>query len=118
MTALASKEHQMINITEAVIDALTLIQMGYPATIAIIGVNNYAVLQAVVNLGKDIALAFDNDTTGRQKTDETINWLMEKAGHSHILIDRTSDLMFADYPSLANYKDLNEWWIKKGRNII
>ena len=95
-----------IFVAEAVIDALTLCRIGKSA-IALIGVNNAAILQALAKSKKDLGLVLDNDDSGRKSTTKILDSL-RRLGFQGIVRDSTSEIV------PESYKDVNEWWIKIG----
>ncbi len=97
-------------VVEAVIDALTLINLGETSVLAVIGLNNAVLLENLLASGKEIIWALDFDDAGRKQTEKMIK-RCEKAGV------KSSDFtpsFFEKYPNAKNYDDYNSWWQKEG----
>lgn len=56
-------------VTEGVFDAISLTQMFGKHTVAVIGTKNNLIAELLVQSGKDVAIAFDNDQAGREDTE-------------------------------------------------
>ncbi|MFA5070456.1 MAG: toprim domain-containing protein [Patescibacteria group bacterium] len=61
-----------VKFAEAVIDTLTLAQMGYRNVIALVGTENVEILKAAIRARKNIGLSLDYDKFGRKLTLRTI----------------------------------------------
>lgn len=96
--------HAEVIVLEGVMDALTLVQIGRPNTLAMIGVQNAAILTAVVQSGKAVATGLDLDATGRKQT-TTIAELLSELGHRNAVRDFTTEF----FGSETRFKDFNEW---------
>ena len=96
--------HAGVIVLEGVMDALTLIQIGRPNTLAMVGIQNAAILTAVVQSGKSIATGLDLDATGRKKT-AGVAELLSELGHRGAVRDFTSEFFGGE----TRYKDFNEW---------
>lgn len=96
--------HAEVIVLEGVMDALTLIQIGLPNTLAMIGVQNAAILTAVAQSAKAVATGLDLDTTGRKQT-TTIAGLLAELGHRNTVRDFTAEF----FGSETRFKDFNEW---------
>lgn len=95
-------------VAEGVMDVLSLLQLGYEEVVGLVGVMNETIFGALVRSGKDLAIALDNDETGRTKTLKLIARLrgITYAGQSR---DFTAEFT-AIHPEMG--KDYNEWLIR------
>ena len=104
-----------IILTEGVFDALSLIQMGHPATLAIIGVSNSITLESISRSEKNIAIALDHDKneTGQNNTQKiiaklkTLNYKPTIRNFTEEFI-KNNDLFMQ-----LGCKDFNEWLISQ-----
>ncbi len=115
-----SADHPEIIIAEGTFDALSLIQMSYPATMAMIGVNNQVIIEAIARSGKNLAIALDIDPnkTGQNNTAKILSYL-KSMGHSAQVRDFTQDFTAAhpDFLTLG-CKDFNEYLIAKTKTAF
>lgn len=102
-----SKEIKMV---EGVMDALTLIAYGVKDTIAIIGLRNKMILDFLMNSGKILAVALDNDEKGIIAAREVIEEL-EKSGVD--AYNYTANFII-EHPEAAAFDDYGAWWQKEG----
>lgn len=113
--ALQSKVVEIV-INEGVFDGLSLMQLGWSGIVSIIGVSNYASIEAVARSRKNLAVAFDHDKnqTGQTNTAKVIQYLKKTASPSVVIRNFTEDFM-AEHPDFADLgcKDFNEYLIKK-----
>ncbi|MDD5032505.1 MAG: hypothetical protein PHC85_00055 [Candidatus Pacebacteria bacterium] len=101
---------------EAVICALTLIEMGIESTVAVIGVDNRFIIEELVRSGKNIGLGLDVDNTGAQGTLSVFPQKLVDAGFNFSLRDFTADFIREfGASSVGNWKDFNDWWKNSDR---
>lgn len=102
-------------VTEGVFDCLSLIQMGWPNTTAIIGVHNRLHLEAIAHAKKNLAIALDYDQnqTGQTNTAKIMDYL-QQIKHEGATSNFTKDFMIV-HPDFIKWgcKDFNEYLIKK-----
>ena len=108
---------------EGVMDALTLIEMGFPDTIAIIGTDNKIILETIARSGKKIAIALDNDDGGKRRTygycdakNRRIPGLIETLqikGRSPTDIRDFTAEFAVSHPDMTDGMDWNDWWKKQ-----
>lgn len=122
---LYGKDEEVIPV-EAAIDTLTLIEMGYPATLAMIGTDNTLIIEEIVLSGKKVAIGLDYDEGGRKKTcgykntkGEWVPGLLEifqkKGKKPEDVRDFTADFA-QSYPDMKGGMDWNDWWKKQKIN--
>jgi DNA primase len=112
---LASEDYPEIVIAEGVFDALSLMQMGYKATIAMIGVNNTVILESISRSAKNLAIALDHDQneTGQNNTKKIIDRLKAMNYTAHVR-NFTQDFIASNHDFLElNCKDFNEYLTAK-----
>ncbi|MBI2063585.1 MAG: toprim domain-containing protein, partial [Candidatus Yanofskybacteria bacterium] len=101
-----------IELSEGVFDAMSLIQLGYTPSMAMIGVDNYVILESIAGSEKDIGIAFDIDKnkyqTGQTNTAKIIERL-QKMNYRGRLRNFTQDFIAANPDFLKAGKDFNEW---------
>lgn len=100
-------------VTEAALDALTLMQIGYPAVMSMIGVGNASITRRLAQSGRALATGFDTDPTGiakAQKLAETLAAL----GYQQP-IRNFSETFFGRVGNTA--KDFNGWWQEIGHRL-
>lgn len=95
---------------EAVLDSLTLIEIGYANTIAVIGIDNELIMEAVARSGKKVAIALDNDIAGWESTLRMTEKLRQKGVLD--VRDFTADFIKA-HPEENFTDDWNEYWKRK-----
>jgi len=111
LQVLADLQHanKAVYVAESILDALSLISLGYP-TIAIIGTNNYFVLGHIADLGIPMGMALNNDGPGREKTVQALTWLYERqpmgsfSDWTSVFWDTLGDIRS------GNPSDFNEVW--------
>lgn len=107
MSILKSDSSRVI-VVEAVICALTLIQIGILETVAVVGTNNVILMEALARSGKDIEIALDGDISGHRETNVLFKRLAF-AEHKAGVNDFTSE--FINNHSMPDvFKDYNQWW--------
>ncbi len=105
---------------EAAIDTLTLIEMGHPTTLAMIGTDNTIIIEEIVLSGKKVAIGLDYDEGGRKKTcgykntkEEWVPGLLEifqkKGKKPEDIRDFTADFA-QSHPDMKGGMDWNDWW--------
>ena len=104
--------HPEVVVAEGVADALTLIQMGTPQTLALVGVQNIIIMEAVVRAGKDVAIALDNDARGKESTVRIVERLQRTGFQGNIRY--FTDEFLEKHPEAKTYKDFNKWWQEVG----
>lgn len=106
----ALDKYDEVFVTEAPIDALTLVEMGYPNTIAMIGTGNYFVLSSAIRRVKAMSLAFNFDEAGFKASGKTFKFLWEK-GFLKEEGENVSDFTRQFFRSVGtDAKDYNAWW--------
>ncbi|MDP3785355.1 MAG: hypothetical protein Q8R12_04860 [bacterium] len=117
MEVLEKPEYEEVIPVEAAICAVTLVQMGHKPALALIGTDNYAILDSIVQSGKSIALGLDLDPpdldpekgeTGQKQTKKITEFL------KRIQFDRYRDFTawFVGQNKVQNFKDFNDYWRK------
>lgn len=109
-------------VAEGAIDALSLIQLGFPSTIAMIGVDNRIILEELIRSGKNLSIALDKDTTGRDVTQRLQEKLVKELGFTGQVRDFTADFL-AENPDFRSddpeeertLKDFNALLVKRSR---
>lgn len=103
-------DYPLIRVEEGVFDALTLIQLGFPSTMAIVGTGNQRIMQSIVEFGKQVvALGLDNDAPGRLNEMRLRQGLPELGFKGSIIDFTTRFRSVIDRVHL--YKDPNAWLI-------
>ncbi|TSC60390.1 MAG: hypothetical protein LiPW15_268 [Parcubacteria group bacterium LiPW_15] len=100
-------------VTEGVMDALSLIEAGVPNTLALIGVQNTVILEALERSRKKlwIALDIDENKSGQNATAKIIERF------------RSRGVPVGDFTAkfaarlTEQYKDYNAWWQASGRHL-
>lgn len=106
MKVLESEYDEVIS-TEAAIDTLSLIQMGYPNALGVIGTGNILIVREIVfSEKKNVAIALDNDKGGKETTPRFIKCLQEE-GFGGEVRDFTEKFV-AQNPDRP-FKDWNNW---------
>lgn len=104
----------LLVLTEGAIDGLTFVEAAqHPETIALIGVDNDAILEEVAGFGGDIATALDLDPvshTGEKQTPKLMAKLRRK-GFQGRLFNWTQRFVRGEMPAGRVYKDLNKYWV-------
>lgn len=99
-------------ITEGVIDALSLDEMGYPA-LALIGADNITLINSIAELFKGdkifIAMDFDQKTQTGQKNTIKIASRLESQGFKGEIIDFTCEFINQHPDFVEAGKDFNDW---------
>jgi DNA primase len=111
-------DYPFVVVTEAAIDALSLIEAGVPNVMAIIGIGNDLSIDAIARSGKRIWLALDNDPKGpgdkgREGQKATAKIIERLHSRGLAAFDFTGQ--FADI--IGDYKDWNAWWKNQGRHL-
>ncbi len=101
------------NLMEAVIDALTMIQLEHTDTGAFGGTFNYLALQHALSVRENVCIGFDVDAGGKFAKQKTLKWLDEMQFTERVRFKMPPDFV-EEYPRLIAYKDINEWWINEG----
>ena len=108
----SDSDYPEIVIAEGAFDALSLIQMGYPATMAIIGVNNQVILESIARSGKNLALAFDEDKnkyqTGQTNT-QKITAKLKAMNYPDQIRNFTEDFITEHPDFLTAGKDFSDY---------
>lgn len=111
--AVLNSKAPTIIVTEGVVDALTLMSLGFVDVVAMIAGNNVGIIEMIARTGKNIALALDRDPeenqTGQKNTlkiTERINALA--LGNT---VSNFTDEFAAAHP--GDWKDFNQWWQRK-----
>ncbi len=118
MEVLEKPEHDEVIPVEAAICAVTLVQMGHKPAFALIGTDNYAILDFAVKSGKSIALGLDLDPpdldpekgeTGQKQTLKIMEFFKT------MRFDRCRDFTawFVEHYKVRNFKDFNDYWRKR-----
>ena len=109
-TRILNLGYSEIIVAEGAFDALSLIQMGYPATMAIIGVNNRVILESIARSGKNLAIALDVDRnqTGQTNTQKIMDGL-KAMNYSGKVRNFTQDFITEHPDFLEASKDYNEY---------
>ncbi|MDD5433049.1 MAG: toprim domain-containing protein [Candidatus Pacebacteria bacterium] len=107
---LSDSSVQEIIVTEAVIDDLTLKQLGWSDSMAMIGLNNAVLLENLLASGKEVIWALDFDEAGRKQTEKMI----ERCKKAGVKSSDFTSIFFGRYPSAKNYDDYNSWWQREG----
>lgn len=103
-------------IVEAVIDALSLILMGFSNVLAVIGVDNRTILEELLRSKKILGFALDNDKAGVDATNRIISekiwprFAERKSGEAY----NFTALCVERHPEMIPYDDWNTWWVKEG----
>lgn len=108
----SSKDKEEIIATEAVIESLSLTTLGDRSTIAIIGVDNYVILDAIAASGKKVAIALNNDLPksdgsmgpGQKATAKLLKFFQEKG----IAARNFTEEFLANHQEVA-WTDFNEY---------
>lgn len=95
-------------LVEGAMDALALVQMGYPKTVAIIGTGNHRVLEEISLGTRNLALAFDNDLSGQRATDQVLAQL-EQIGFQGSIRHFTDEYLLNN-PEFAPYDDFSAYY--------
>lgn len=100
-----------IIVSEAVIDALTVMQ-ALPGSnvVAFIGTDNELIRAALASSKKRIALALDFDEAGRS----AVAKIMEQLGKIGCEARDLTPEFFERFPAAARYDDYNSWWVAEG----
>ncbi len=93
-------------VTEGTFDAVSLKAMGHRPTLAMIGVDNQHIIREIATANKPVAIALDNDVTGRKQTVKLVERLREFQQTAPIR-DLTAEIS-VNFPETC--KDPNEWW--------
>lgn len=94
-----------IYVTEGVADALSLMELGNNSALAMIGVENQAILEAIARAGKTVWLCLDMDPTGEYVTTK----LQERFKKQGVEARNFVPHLLADFQHLAvGVKDVNE----------
>ncbi len=111
---LLQSKHAEIIVAEGVFDALSLVQLGWPNVVSLIGVNNYLNIESVARSSKSLAIALDHDTneTGQTNTAKIIKHL-KKISHPAPVRDFTTEFI-AQHPDFLDLgcKDFNDYLVK------
>ncbi len=100
---------QDVTIAEAAIEALTLVEMGYPNVIATVGTNNSHVLAAVTRYAKAAQLAYNHDKAGWEATGKAMKFFRERNFLTEDF-ENYSDLSRSFFYGRDTAIDFNEWW--------
>lgn len=107
-----TQPYSEIIIVESCIDALTLIQLGFPNVVAIIGTENEYALHLIMQTGKDIAIGLDNDDSG-QKITGRIREKMIKADYPAHVRNFTTEIFLPQFPDASVYDDFNSYFVNR-----
>ncbi len=110
---LSNPDYTEVIMTEGAMDALTLIQMGIPNVMAVVGVDNVITLDLMTVSGKAIAIALDNDEAGLEAT-KRVTERLDYAGHDMTMVRNYTADFITEHPSAADHDDYNTWWQKAG----
>lgn len=110
-SGLVEKPGGTISFFEAVLNALTAMQVGYDAG-AIVGTFNFLALEYLGKFKGEVSIGFDQDDPGRKARRETEQWITESK-ISNINCDFMSKFLLR-HPKAIDYKDLNAWWMHDG----
>jgi len=109
------EDYPEIIAVEGTHDAMSLIQMGYPNVVAIIGTKIGFALELLARSGKDVAIGLDKqkaDNKGKERelTAECLKEI-EALGHTGRRRDFTVDFMnsYSDFANDPEIKDFNEY---------
>ncbi len=105
------EDHDELILAESVIDALSLMSMGYKSVIALLSVTNYAVLESALRSDKPLALALNNDKPGQEATNRLLEWMQKEMKYKFPIRNFTEEFFTSHGsqvdPSIVDY---NEWW--------
>ncbi len=107
MEALEGEEGEVV-ISEGAIDALSLIELGWPRSLAMIGVSNTAIIRVMARSQRNFAIALDNDDTGRRETAKLVERL-RGFGWKGQSRDFTGEFVRQHHD--RQFKDYNDWLI-------
>lgn len=108
---LVGKNGGTISVFEAVLNALTAIQVGYDAG-AIVGTFNYLALEYLKQFKGGVSIGFDQDAPGEKARRETEQWILQNDAQN-INCDFMREFL-THHPKARDYKDLNAWWMHDG----
>lgn len=112
MTVLTEPTVEEVIIAEGALDALSLIALGYPNTVALIGVANRAIVAEFALHSHRYGIALDADVIGREKTVKLTAALLE-AGFTGTMHDFLSS--FCERNDFGGAKDWNAYWVNRQR---
>jgi len=107
-----------IIITEAVLESLTLIAMGFKNTAAMIGLKNYIIMETIAETGKYVAIALNNDPPN---PDGSLGWGQKATNNlikdfsARAVITRNFTKWFLSQHEMA--KDFNATWVNEHKRL-
>jgi len=115
LEALTSENKQLL-MTESIIDALSLIELGQAderSVLSVIGTTNYLIIDVLAGSGKEIGLALNDDEGGQKATKKITEYI--KSRYPTTVEDFTKKFISL-YPEMAG-RDYNEFLLRtKGGN--
>lgn len=111
--AALNSEAATIIVTEGVIDALTLMLLGFEYVAAMIAGHNVGIIEMIARTGKNIALGLDRDpekTQTGQKNTVKITERIQALALGNEVSNFTQEFA-ASHP--GDWKDFNQWWVNQ-----